>query len=182
MPDLTFTSFSGTERPTAFGIHDADDQFRADADKVVFFVQRELGTSVLESELDLRQIWTAFEQATIEYSTTINLNHARNVMLDLLGRSTGSLSGSEGALPLFNTSEFARKVMIQYSAEFGANSPYPTYTGSISLVADQQRYNLLSQITGVLSGTSSEGQLIQIRKVHHYEPCLLYTSPSPRDS
>lgn len=174
MGDLVFTSFSGTTRPTAFGTYDTDDQFQSDADRLVYFVQRELGAPVLDSELDLRQIWTAFEQSTIEYSTTINMNHARNVMLDMLGQSTGSLSGSENALPLFNTTEFSRKIMIQYAAEFGANSPYPVYTASIDLIPGQQRYNLLTPITGVLSGTSAEGQLVQIRKVHHYEPTAAY--------
>jgi hypothetical protein len=173
MSELSFVSFSGTTRPTAFGLHDANTAFQADADKIVYYVQREMGAPVLDSELDLRQIWTAFEQATIEYSTTINSNHAKNIMLDLMGRSTGSLSGSEGALPIFNTTEFSRKLMIQYAAEFGANSPYPTYTASIDLVPEVQRYNLLTPISGVLTG-SNAGQMIQIRKVHHYEPSTAY--------
>lgn len=174
MPDLSFISFSGTTRPTAFGLFDADTQFASDADRMVYFVQREMGAPVLESELDIRQIFTAFEQATIEYSTTINTYHAKNVMLDMLGRPTGSLSGSEGALPLFNTSEFSRKILIQYAAEFGANSPYPWFTASIDLVPNQQVYNLLTPLSGIVSGTTNANQLIQIRKVHHYEPTAAY--------
>lgn len=173
MGDLAFVSFSGTVRPTAFSIHDADVNFRADADKIVYYIQREMGAPVLDSELDLRQIWTAFEQATIEYSTTINTNHAKNIMLDLLGRSTGTLSGTESALPIFNTTEFSRKIMIQYAAEFGANSPYPTFTASIDLVPDQQKYNLLGPISGILSA-SYPNQLVQIRRVHHYEPSAAF--------
>ena len=95
-------------------------------------------------------------------------------MLDLLGRSTGSLSGSEGALPLFNTSEFSRKILIQYSAEFGANSPYAWMTASVNLIPNQQTYDLLAPISGILSGTSNANQLVQIRKVHHYEPTAAY--------
>jgi hypothetical protein len=174
MGDLVFQSFSGTSRPSSFGYYDLDAHFQVDADKVVYYIQREMGAPVLDSELDLRQIWSAFEQATMEYSTTINTYHARNVMLDLLGRPSGSLSGSEGALPLMNTSEFSRKILIQYAAEFGANSPYPWFTASINLVPNQQTYNLLTPITGILSGTSMENQLVQIRKVHHYEPSAAY--------
>lgn len=174
MADLAFVSFSGTTRPTAFGLFDADAQFQADADRMVYYIQREMGAPVIDSELDLRQIWTAFEQASIEYSTTINTYHAKNVMLDLLGRSTGSLSGSEGALPLFNTSEFSRKILIQYSAEFGANSPYAWMTASVNLIPNQQTYDLLAPISGILSGTSNANQLVQIRKVHHYEPTAAY--------
>lgn len=173
MADLVFTSFSGTTRPTAWGTYDNDAQFRSDADRMVYFVQRELGAPVLESELDLRQIWTCFENATQEWSTTINLHHAKNIMVDLLGRSTGTMSGSENALPLFNTSEFARKILIQYDAEAGLNSPYPWFSASIDLVSDQQRYNLLTPITGILTG-SNANQLVQIRRVHHYEPTAAY--------
>jgi hypothetical protein len=173
MGDLSFNSFSATVRPTAFGTFDADAQFRADADKMIFYIQREMGAPVLDSELDLRQIWTAFESATQEWSATINMYHARNVMLDLLGQSTGSLSGSEGALPTFNTAEFARRILIQYSAEFGVNSPYPTFTASIDLIPEKQRYDLMVPISasGRLSGSTG---LVQIRKVHHYEPTAAY--------
>ena len=72
MGDLAFESFSGTTRPSSFGYYDSDPAFQVDADKMVYYVQRELGAPVLESELDLRQIWSAFEQATMEYSTTIS--------------------------------------------------------------------------------------------------------------
>lgn len=172
--ELTFLSFSGTSRPTAFGLYDTIPQFAADADNFVYYVQRHLGSPVLESDLDIRQIWTCLEAAVTEYSTTINTYHAKNIMLDLLGSSTGSLSGSEGALPLFNTSEFSRKILIQYAAEFGANSPFPWFTASIDLVPNQQVYNLLTPLTGILSGTANENKLIQIRKVHHYEPTAAY--------
>lgn len=172
MGDLSFTSFSGVVRPTAFGIYDNDSAFRSDADKMVFFIQRNMGAPVLESELDLRQIWGAFESSVLEWSTTINMSHARNIMIDMLGRSTGSLSGSEGALPIFNTAEFSRKILIQYSAEFGVNSPYPTYTASIDLIPDQQKYNLLTPISGQVAALS--GGMVQIRKVHHYEPTAAY--------
>lgn len=170
MPDIAFEPFSGTTRPTAFGIYDAEEQFQTDADKMVYYVQRNMGTPVLDSEIDLRQIWTAFEQATVEYSSTINTNHARNIMLDLLGSSTGSLSGSENALPLFNTSEFSRKVTLQYAHEFGANSPWEWRTGSITTIDGKQTYNLLDAI----SSSVPAGANVQIRKIHHYEPTAAY--------
>ncbi len=173
MADLAFTPFSASTRPTAFAIHDADPQFQIDADRVVYYVQRNLGAPVLESELDARQIWTAFEQAAIEYSQTINANHARNVLLDLIGSSTGSLSGSENIFPLNNSIELSRKYTMQYSSELGVGGPYPWYTGSINLVTGQQRYDLWSPLSGVLTG-AFEGRSIVIRKIHHYEPTAAY--------
>lgn len=172
MADLSFISFSGTVRPTAFGTYDNDPIFQADADKIVYFVQRNLGTPVLDAELDLRQIFTAFEQATLEYSQTINSSHARNVLLDLLGSSTGSLSGSENIYTENNSMNFTRKTTIQYSSEFGANGNLHWFTGSITLVAGQQKYDLWPAVSGAVSGTVGKGVII--RTVRHYEPTAAY--------
>jgi hypothetical protein len=175
LSDLTFAAFSASLsiRPTAFGIYDSDTQFQADADKVVYYVQRFLGTPVIDSELDLREIWTAFEQATIEYSQTINTHHARNIMLDLLGQGTGSLSGSEQVFPLNNSTEFARKMTTQYSTELGVGGPYPWFSSSINVVTGQPKYDLFSALSGVLTG-SNQGKNIIIRSVHHYEPVAAF--------
>lgn len=175
MVDLNFTAFSASlaARPTAFGVYDSESQFQADADKIVFYVQRFLGTPVVDSELDLREIWTAFEQATIEYSQTINTHHARNIMIDLLGQGTGSLSGSEQLYPLNNSTEWARKMTVQYSTELGVGGPYPWYTGSIDVVTGQPKYDMFSAVSGVLTG-AFEGKNIVIRKIHHYEPTAAF--------
>ena len=100
MADIAFTPFSASlaTRPTAFGLFDNDVTFQQDADKIVYYVQRNLGTPVLEAELDLVQLWTNFETATTEYSYAINNHHARNILLDMLGQPTGSLSGSENSM------------------------------------------------------------------------------------
>ncbi len=175
MAELSFISFSGTNRPSAFGTFDADLDFQRDADNMVYMVQRFLGAPVVESELDLREIWTAFEAATLEYNYTVNLYHGKNILIDLLGQSTGSLSGSEQSLPMGSSVEFARKYALQYNHEFGIQSPWAWYTASVDLLADQQNYNLITAIsgTGLLTG-SNANQLIQIRKVHHYEPTSAY--------
>ena len=177
MNDLSFTAFSASvsasARPTAFGIYDTDSQFQIDADKVVYYVQRFLGTPVVDSELDLREIWTAFEQSTIEYSQTINTHHARNIMLDLLGQGTGSLSGSEQVYPLNNSTEWARKMTVQYSTELGVGGPYPWYTGSIDVVTGRPKYDMFSAVSGVLTG-AFQGKNIIVRQVHHYEPTAAF--------
>lgn len=175
MPDLAFTSFSGTTRPTAMGLYDNDLEFQADADKMVYFVQRSLGAPVIDSELDLREIWGAFEQATLEYSQTINTHHARNVLLDLLGTSTGSLSGSENIYPIANQVETAKRMAIQYSHEFGAGGPYRWFTGSIDLVPGQQKYDLWSSsLSAAVEAEGGVNRTVRVRKIHHYEPFAAY--------
>ena len=170
MPELAFTSFSGTERPTSFGTYDSDPQFREEADSVVYYVQRKLGTPIMDSEIDLRQIWTSFEEATIEYSQTINTYHAKNILIDMLGRSTGSLSGSENSFPMTNTQEFSRNITLQYAHEIGANSPWNWNTSSILTTSGKQTYDLYSAI----SSSVPPGSRVQIRKIHHYEPTAAY--------
>lgn len=173
MPDLSFTSFSGTVRPTSMGIYDADEEFQVDADKMVYYVQRNMGTPVLDSELDLREIWSAFEQATLEYSQTINTHHARNVLLDLLGQPTGSLSGSENIYPISNHVEVARRITMQYSHEMGTGGPYRWFTGSVNIVPGQNKYDLWSAVSSSISG-AAPGTSVVIRKIHHYEPFASY--------
>ena len=170
MADLVFQPFSASTKPTPFGLYDGVPEFQEDADKVVYYVQRKLGTPVIDSELDLRDIWTSFEEATIEYSQTINTHHAKNILLDMLGQSTGSGEGMENSYPLGNSQEFARKLTFQYSHEFGANSPFEWFTGTITTIENQQNYDLYSAI----SASVPAGSNVQIRKVHHYEPTAAY--------
>jgi hypothetical protein len=119
----------------ALGVSDI--VFQADADKLVYFVQRTLGAPVVDSELDLRQIWTQLEAATVEYSQTINSQHARNIMIDMLGQGTGSLSGSEQVYPLGNSVEYSRNLLAQYSNEIGAGSTGQRWlTASITVGPD----------------------------------------------
>lgn len=172
--DLSFISFSASSHPTAFGIYDADPIFQQDADKIVYFVMRNLGSPVLDTELDLRQIWTAFEQATIEYSQTINSAHARNVLLDLLGSTTGSLSGSENIYPMNNSIEFARKWTTQYSTEVGIGGPVKWLTGSVAVTSSVEKYDLFAIVSASLSGTGQDVNKVVFRKVHHYEPTAIY--------
>lgn len=165
MADISFTAFSASTKPTPFGLYDSDILFQADADKIVYYVQRSLGAPVIDSELDLRIIWKCFEEATTEYSTTINTHHARNILLDMLGQPTGSLSGSEQVYPLANSSQFARTVTLQYSHEVGANSPYEWHTASFKTLPGTQMYDLWNVISESIPNNSN----VQIRKVHHYE-------------
>ncbi len=175
MADIAFTPFSASlsDRPTAFGLFDADVSFQADADKTVYYVMRNLGSPVLDTELDLRQIWTDFETATVEYSSTINAHHARNILLDMLGQPTGSLTGSENLYPPGNSMQVSRRMAMQYSTEAGTGGTEPWFTASILVREGVQRYDLWTALSGVLTG-SYEGRTLTIRRIHHHEPTSAY--------
>jgi hypothetical protein len=160
------------QRPTAYQLFDNQLSFQNFCDSFVYDFFRNIGSPVLEVEVSMLNLYQAVEDATMMWSYEVNKHHARNILIDLLGTSTGSMSGSENSFVTSNSTEFARKLTIQYAAEVGANSPYPTYTGSIRLVPGQQNYDLLAYITGT-HPTFNAGN-VQIRKIHHYNPVTTY--------
>lgn len=174
MSDISFTSFSGTTRPTPFGIYDSDTAFQADADDFIYYFMRTMGAPEMDAEIDLRSLWAQFEAATVEYSSEINKNHARNVLLDLLGQGTGSLSGSENVYTIGNSMEMTRNLLSQYSNELGSGQAGQRWiTGSITLTPGTQRYDLWNAVSGVLTGANA-GKKIVFRKIHHYEKVASY--------
>jgi len=88
-------TFKQTKNPTAFGIYDNDSHFTQDADSMLVYVKRKLGDDILTVELTNRQIWTNFEDATLELSRILNEHQASNYMSNLMGLATGSLSQDE---------------------------------------------------------------------------------------
>ena len=82
-------SFSSTTQPTPFGIFDDDLHFQEDADGMILYVKRRLGDDIMSVELTNRQIWTNFEEATLEFSKNVNAHQAESYMSNLLGLSTG---------------------------------------------------------------------------------------------
>ena len=82
-------TFASTTSPTPFGIFDADDHFKSDADGVVLYVKRRLGDDILSVELTNKQIWANFEEATMEFSKQLNSHQAESYMSNILGLSTG---------------------------------------------------------------------------------------------
>ena len=70
-------TFSSTLNPTPFGFFDSDATFQTEADAMVTFVKRKLGDDVLSVELTKKQIWSSFEEATLEYSAIVNEHQAK---------------------------------------------------------------------------------------------------------
>ena len=85
-------SFSSTTQPTPFGIFDDDLHFQEDADGMILYVKRRLGDDIMSVELTNRQIWTNFEESTLEFSKQINSHQAESYMSNLLGINIGLTS------------------------------------------------------------------------------------------
>jgi hypothetical protein len=76
-------------RPTPFGVFDADTHFQEEADGLILYVKRRLGDDILSVELTNKQIWANLEESVLEFSKQINSHQAESYMSNLLGLSTG---------------------------------------------------------------------------------------------
>ena len=96
----------------AFGIYSVhgqplyDDNFVQGAVDQVSYTYKKLGGDVLDIELTPGNVYTAYEEAVLEYSYIVNIHQAKNALPSMLGATTGTfdhdgnLSGQDGqALP-----------------------------------------------------------------------------------
>ena len=112
---------------TAFGIYDSDPAFVTDADRLVRYCAVKLGGGLMGTNADTsnthvqvevtsKDVYTSFEDATVEYSAIVNSFQARSALAAFLGSATGSLSGERTAIrtppwsgPVAGTSRSVRR-------------------------------------------------------------------------
>lgn len=173
-----------TPGSTAFGYFDYDPAFVIDADRLVKYVSIKLGGGNpalpgigqeddvhVQVELSATDVYTAFEEATIEYGSIVNSYQARSTLSLFLGSPTGSLSGSEGKYPK-NSLEWARRISQPYGEEAYAGGDRPLYSGSIDLVPGVQDYDL--QVLVNPTGSDGSPNRMIIRKIFHFSPFSTY--------
>ena len=98
-------TFANTSNPTPFAAFDSNTEFQSEADSMVTFVKRKMGDDILSVELTKKQIFGAFEEAVLEYSSILNQFQAKSQLVNYLGFPTGSAdnphmeSGAEEKFP-----------------------------------------------------------------------------------
>lgn len=172
------TTFANTASPTPFAIFDADTTFKTDADKMVTFVKRKLGDDIVSVELTKKQIWACFEEATLEYGSIVNEFQAQSQLMTLMGMPTGT--DRQDKLPRENL-EFIMRKAEPYAMEAGFRGSYNTVTGSITLIKDQQDYDIYNELknaAGSLIFSSSMNTTprtrLKIIEVFHFSPQSAY--------
>jgi len=168
---MAFTSGS-----TAFGIFDTDPAFILDADRMVKYVAVKLGGGLpganeddthVQVELTSKDIYTCFEDATVEYGAIINAAQARSSLAAFLGSATGTLTGGQSRYAHASL-EWARRQAQPFGEEAYVGGDRPLHSASIQLTAGQQDYNL-----GTLIGaTGSDGlpARLLVRQIFHFSP------------
>lgn len=166
---------------TAFGVFDSDPVFRADADRLVRYVSVKLGggltvplpgldgedESHVQVELSATDVYTCFEEATVEYGAVVNAYQAKSSLAAFLGSATGTLTGGQNRYPK-QSLEWARRQSQAFGEEAYVGGDRPLLSASIDLIPGQQEYNL----SELLSPTGSDGlpARIILRRLFHFSP------------
>tara|TARA_B100001093_G_scaffold516144_1_gene594232 strand:+ start:681 stop:1961 length:1281 start_codon:yes stop_codon:yes gene_type:complete len=117
----------------------------------VAFVYKRLGGDVLDVEITSGSVYSAYEEACLEYSYIINMHQAKNVIGSALGTETGSFNHRGEATdgpqdyalkyPKFSF-ETAFRIGDTFATEAGVGGTQAIYSASISPVSGQSDYDL----------------------------------------
>ena len=168
-------TFANTTNATPFGVFDDDSEFKTEADQMVVFVKRKMGDDVLSVELTKKQIFANMEEAGLEYSSILNQYQAKSQLVNFLGFSTGSMSGSQEKYVRDNL-EYLTRFAEPYAMEAGIGGSYNSASGSIQLQGGRQDYDMYTELKDENDTPlfdSSKGKL-KIAEVFHFNPQAAY--------
>ena len=166
------------------GAYNDSTEFLSGAAAQVAFTYKRLGGDVLDIELTANNVYANYEEAVLEYSYLLDIHQTKNILGSALGGSTGSfnhkgqissgdaLSGSNIELkyPKFSF-ETAFRIGEAFATEAGVGGTVPIYSASVSMVANQQDYDLqaILEADTVHSGTVGNKR-VKIRDVFYVTP------------
>jgi len=161
---------SGSSTP--FGLYDADIDFRNDAPKTAVWVAKRLGHPIVNIELDNEQIWACFEESTSEYSAQVNQFNLRNNLDILRGQPKGRISNYSQTLVDGSYLPTTIRMAQQYGTLAGVGGSTSIKKAYVDLVADKQKYNLMSEAIDVESSSSfntmfSGSSTVDVVRVYH---------------
>ena len=178
-----------------FGIYTGSNEFLSGASTQVAYVYKKLGGDVVDIELTPSNVYSAYEEAVLEYSYILNLHQGKNILSDALGNTTGTFnhqgeqvdgpSGSSLRFPRFQMT-YAKRVGDGLSAIAGFGGTVPEYSASFKPKAKQQDYDIQTIINSAsaaghddrgkpvpFSG-SVEGKRVYVTKVFYKSPRAMW--------
>jgi hypothetical protein len=137
------TTWNGTATFTAgdtpFGFYDSDTDFQTDAEKVAKFCGTRLGYPLMDVELQEESFFTCFEEAVTTYGNEVFNFKIRENYINLEGSLTGSSINNQLIDPTLNR---IIQISKHYGTETGVGGNVTKYSGSLSITASQQSYDL----------------------------------------
>lgn len=168
-----------------------DSNFISGALNQVAYTYKKLGGDVLDVELTEENVYSAYEEAVLEYSYIVNLYQGKSTMSSLLGAQTGtfdhdgilqsgdlssSLDGTHVSLkyPKYKFS-YSRRVAEGISEEANMNGNLDILSGSFDAVKDQQEYDLQDLLNDDSDFTTLIGNnKVTIRQVYYKTPHAMW--------
>ena len=153
-----------------FGIYTGSSDFLSGAALQVNYVFKKLGGDVVDIELTPANVYSAYEEAVLEYSYIINLHQSQNVMSDFLGMTTGTFD-HKGDIKTGPTNvnlkypkfqfAYARRIGDAVATAGGFGGTTRIYSGSFKAVIGQQDYDLQTILSDAsTSGTDDAGNSV----------------------
>jgi len=145
-----------------FGVYTGSVDFLSGASLQVGYVFKKLGGDVIDIELTPANVYSAYEEAVLEYSYIINLHQSQNVMGTFLGMTTGTFdhkgdikTGPSKVNLKYPKYQFtyARRIGDAVATAAGFGGTTRIYSGSFTTVKGQQDYDLQT----ILSSASETG-------------------------
>ena len=188
----THSNVNSATNPLPFGIYTSTSFVSGAVDQVAY-TYKKLGGDVLDLEITEHQVYSAYEEAVLEYSYIVNSHQAKNVLSDLLGANTASfdqdgqiesgssLSGTNVELkyPKFNFA-YAKTVADGISTEAGIGGTVPIYSASFNMTGGLQDYDLQTIISSSATDQSSSfynkvgDKRITVRRVFYKTPAAMW--------
>jgi hypothetical protein len=148
---------------TPFGFYDNDIQFQADADKFAKFAAQRLGYPLTEIELQDINFYTALEDAVTTYGNELYAYQIADNLLSFQGNPT-TIGSANGELVQENLSNIVL-LSNQYGTEAGVGGTVTYHTGSITLNAGVQNYDMNAWAVA----NNIQGR-IEIRRIFYESP------------
>jgi len=175
---------------TTSGLYDAN--FVTGAVEQVTYVFRKLGGDVLDLEIIDKNIYAAYEEATLEYSYIVNIHQSKNILHSSLGATTGTfdsdgqLSGSsqppsDVALryPKFEFG-YSKKVMDNTISEIGLGGTKTMYSASFTVTKRVQDYDLQQIVSSSATDSNYDfynkvgNKRIMVKRVYYKTPHAMW--------
>jgi len=158
---------------TPYGIYDNDSEFKNDSITVCKWTAKRLGHPIMQLEIYSASIWACFEEAVSEYSSHINNYNMKNWLWESYG-AEDRISGSIGTGSLSVQHPHMGTTFVlseQYGQAAAVGGDVTLHSGSITLVADKQEYDL--QTNAANYEDSGSGKRIVVQRVYNQGPSAI---------
>jgi hypothetical protein len=184
-------SASSVSAAVPFGMYTGSVDFLTGAALQVNYTYKKLGGDVVDIELTDSNVYSAYEEAVLEYSYIVNLHQGKNILSDTLGASTGTFdykgerkTGPSGSNLKFPRTQltYAKRIGDGLAAIGGFGGTQPQYSASFKPKNNVQDYDLQAIIQAAsLSGLDESGDTVpfkdRIDNKRIYVTRVFYISP-----